>query len=176
MGTLPFCSAPPGATQPSLKAFLLVEAGVSGEGDTVLGVWGRVGVDQSVVQSLSRARLFATPWAAARQAPLSFIISRDSLKLMSSDDEMRSGGAQSCLTPFNLMDCSLPGSSVHGNFQARVLEWVAISFSRGSSPPAPTPGSNPGLPHCRQTLHPLSHQGSPRERPGWDSNPGSPVY
>ena len=33
------------------------------------------------------------------------------------------------------MDCSLPGSSIHGIFQARVLEWVAISFSRGSSPP-----------------------------------------
>ena len=33
------------------------------------------------------------------------------------------------------MDCSLPGSSVHGMFQARVLEWVAISFSRGSSWP-----------------------------------------
>ena len=117
MGTLPFCSAPPGATQPSLKAFVLATAGVSGEGDRVLGVWGRVGVDQSVVvQSLSRVRLFATPWAAARQAPLSFIISGDLLKLMSTDDEMRSEGAQSCLTPFNLMDCSLPGSSVHGNF------------------------------------------------------------
>ena len=33
------------------------------------------------------------------------------------------------------MDCSLPGSSVHGIFQARTLEWVAISFSRGSSQP-----------------------------------------
>ena len=33
------------------------------------------------------------------------------------------------------MDCSLPGSSVHGIFQARTLEWVAISFPRGSSPP-----------------------------------------
>ena len=33
------------------------------------------------------------------------------------------------------MDCSLPGSSVHRIFQARVLEWVAISFSRGSSQP-----------------------------------------
>ena len=31
------------------------------------------------------------------------------------------------------MDCSLPGSSVHGIFQASVLEWVAIAFSRGSS-------------------------------------------
>ena len=38
-------------------------------------------------------------------------------------------------TPESPMDCSLPGSSVHEIFQARVLEWVAISFSRGSSQP-----------------------------------------
>ena len=37
--------------------------------------------------------------------------------------------AQSCLTLSDLMDCSLPGSSAHGIFQARVLEWVAIAFS-----------------------------------------------
>ena len=37
--------------------------------------------------------------------------------------------AQSCLTPSDPMDCSLPGFSVHGIFQARVLEWVAIAFS-----------------------------------------------
>ena len=37
--------------------------------------------------------------------------------------------AQSCPTPSHPMDCSLPGSSVHGIFQARVLEWVAIAFS-----------------------------------------------
>ena len=37
--------------------------------------------------------------------------------------------AQWCPTPSNPMDCSLPGSSVHGIFQARVLEWVAIAFS-----------------------------------------------
>ena len=36
---------------------------------------------------------------------------------------------QSCLTLCDPMDCSLPGSSVHGIFQARVLEWVAIAFS-----------------------------------------------
>ena len=36
---------------------------------------------------------------------------------------------QSCLTLSDLMDCSLPGSSVHGIFQARVLEWGAIAFS-----------------------------------------------
>ena len=37
--------------------------------------------------------------------------------------------AQSCLTLSDLIDCSLPGSSVHGFFQARVLEWGAIAFS-----------------------------------------------
>ena len=37
--------------------------------------------------------------------------------------------AQSCPTLNNPMDCSLPGSSVHGIFQARVLEWGAIAFS-----------------------------------------------
>ena len=39
--------------------------------------------------------------------------------------------AQSCPTLSDLMDCSLPGSSVHGIFQATVLEWGAIAFSRG---------------------------------------------
>ena len=37
--------------------------------------------------------------------------------------------AQLCPTLHNLMDCSLPGSSIHGIFQARVLEWGAIAFS-----------------------------------------------
>ena len=37
--------------------------------------------------------------------------------------------SQSCPTLSNPMDCSLPGSSIHGSFQARVLEWVAIAFS-----------------------------------------------
>ena len=38
--------------------------------------------------------------------------------------------AQSCPNPRDPMECSLPGSSVHGIFQARVLEWVAIAFSQ----------------------------------------------
>ena len=42
------------------------------------------------------------------------------------------------------MDCSLPGSSVHGILQARILEWVAISFSRSGD--LPDPGINPGSP------------------------------
>ena len=47
------------------------------------------------------------------------------------------------------LDCSPPGSSVHGILQARALEWGATSFSRASSL---TQGLNPGLPRCRQTL------------------------
>ena len=43
--------------------------------------------------------------------------------------------AQSFLTLCNPMDCSPPDSSVHGISQARILDWVAISFSRGSSQP-----------------------------------------
>ena len=49
--------------------------------------------------------------------------------------ESESEVAQSYPTLCNPMDCSLPCSSVHGIFQARVLEWVAISFSRGPSRP-----------------------------------------
>ena len=48
---------------------------------------------------------------------------------------------------------------VHGILQARILEWIAFPFSRGSFQ---TQGSNPGLPHCRQILYQLSHKGSPR--------------
>ena len=43
--------------------------------------------------------------------------------------------AQSCPTFCDPMDCSPPGSSVHGILQARILEWVVIPFSKGSSPP-----------------------------------------
>ena len=50
-------------------------------------------------------------------------------------NESESEVSQSCPTLCDPMDCSLPGSSVHGIFQARVLEWAAISFSRGSSQP-----------------------------------------
>ena len=52
------------------------------------------------------------------------------------------------------MDCSLPGSSVHGILQARVLEWGAISF--------PTQGLNRGLLHGQVDSLLLNHQGSPQ--------------
>ena len=51
------------------------------------------------------------------------------------ESESESEVAQSCLTLCNPMDYSLPGSSVCGIFQARILEWVAIAFSRRSSQP-----------------------------------------
>ena len=44
---------------------------------------------------------------------------------------MHAKSLQSCLTLWDPMDCILPGSSVYGILQARILEWVAISFSRG---------------------------------------------
>ena len=57
-----------------------------------------------------------------------------SIHLCHRSDQIRSV-AQSCPTLCDPMDCSLPGSSIHGIFQARILEWVAVSFSRGSSRP-----------------------------------------
>ena len=58
----------------------------------------------------------------------------------------------SCVQLCNPMDCSPPGSSVRGILQARILEWVAMPFSKGSSPPRNL--------HSRQILYHLSHQGS----------------
>ena len=67
--------------------------------------------------------------------------------------------SQSCLTLCDPMDCSLPGSLIHGIFQARVLERVPFSFSRGSREWS-TQEMNPGLLHCRQILNHLNHQES----------------
>ena len=63
--------------------------------------------------------------------------------------------SQSCLTLCDPMDCSPPGSSVHGTLQARILEWVSIPFSRGSSQSKDrTQASCTG----RWILYHLSHQ------------------
>ena len=67
---------------------------------------------------------------------------------------------QSCPTLRNSMECSPPGSSVHRIFQARILEWVAISYSRGIFP---TQGSNLRLLHLlhwQADSFPLCHPGS----------------
>ena len=57
------------------------------------------------------------------------------LKKYLNESEKESEVSQSCLTLCDPTDYSVPGSSIYGIFQARVLEWVAISFSRGSSQP-----------------------------------------
>ena len=78
--------------------------------------------------------------------------------LIGSGGKKMKGLVLSCVHLFVKPWTLLPGSSVHGILQARILEWVAISFSRGVSL---THGSNSGLLHCRQILHHLSHQGRP---------------
>ena len=82
-------------------------------------------------------------------------------------DYMRVKVTQSCLTLCDSMDYG-----VHGILQARILEWVAFSFSRGSSWPRK---SNPGLPFFRQILYQLSHTGSLRilERVAYPFSRGS---
>ena len=67
--------------------------------------------------------------------------------------------SKSCLSLCNPMDCSLPSSSVSGISQARILEWVAVSFSRGSI--FPDQGSNPRLLRWHVDSLPLSLYGSP---------------
>ena len=127
----------------------------------------------------------ATPWTVAHRASLCMEFSRQEYwselpfpfpgNLPKSGIELRSPALQAdalpselpgkpesevtqlCLTLYDFMDCSLPGSSVHGIFQARILEWVAISFSRESSQPRDQTQVSP---HCRQTLYRLSYQGN----------------
>ena len=89
-----------------------------------------------VLSHFSHVRLSATPWTMARQAPLSMGFSRQEywsglpfpspvIKYEVSEVKLLIRVRLFC----NPMDCSLPGSSIHGISQARVLEWVAISFS-----------------------------------------------
>ena len=66
--------------------------------------------------------------------------------------------AQSCQTLCDPMDCSPPGSSVHGILQAKILEWVAISYSRGSS--RPTDRTRVSCITARFFFYHLSLQGS----------------
>ena len=73
---------------------------------------------------------------------------------------------ESCLSLCDPIDHSHPGYPSHGISQAKILEWVAISLSRGIFP---TQGSNP---HLWQAVSlPLSHQGSPIRRLCWAAKP-----
>ena len=95
--------------------------------------WDRTAVLLLLLLShFSRVRLCATPETAAHQAPRPWDSSgkntavgcRFLLQCMKVKSE--SEVAQSCLTPSDPMDCSLPGFSTHGIFQARALEWVPL--------------------------------------------------
>ena len=76
---------------------------------------------------------------------------------------------QSHPTFCNLMDCSLPGSSVHGDSPGKN---TGVGYHVLLQATFPTQGSNLGLPHCRQILYQLSHQGNPRIL-GWVAYPFS---
>ena len=84
-----------------------------------------------LLSHFSRVRLCETPETAAHQFPPSLGFSRqEHWSGLPFPSPMReSEVVQSCPTPSDHMDCSLPGSSIHGIFQARVLEWGAIAFS-----------------------------------------------
>ena len=86
-----------------------------------------------LLSHFSRVRLCATPQTAACQAPASLGFSRQEhrsgLPFPSPMHKSESEVAQLCPTLSDPMDCSLTGSSVHGIFQARVLDWLAIAFS-----------------------------------------------
>ena len=90
----------------------------------------------AAAKSLQSCPTLCGPIDGSHQAPPSLGFSRQEywsgLPFPSSMHEVKSANevAQSCPTLSDLMDCSLPGSSVHGIFQARVLEWGAIAFSR----------------------------------------------
>ena len=88
-----------------------------------------------LLSRFSHVRLCVTPWTAAHQAPhpwdspgkntgvdCHFLLQRMKVK-------SESKVAQSCPTLHDPMDCSPPGSSTHGIFHAKVLEWGAIAFS-----------------------------------------------
>ena len=93
------------------------------------------GVFVSCYCYFSCVRCCATPETSAHQAPPSLDSPGKNIGvgchflLQCMKVKSQSEVAQSCLTLSDPMDCSLPGSSVHGIFQARVLEWSAIAFS-----------------------------------------------
>ena len=107
-----------------------------------------------LLSHFSHVRLCATPQMAAHQAPHPWDSPGKSTRVgchfllqymkVKSENEV----AQSCPTLSDPMDCSPPGSSVHGIFQARVLEWVAIAFSGVEMPRSQYyPALQPLCPH-----------------------------
>ena len=86
-----------------------------------------------LLSHFSRVRLCATPWTAAHQPPPSLGFSRQEhwsgLPFPSPMHKSESEVSQSCPTLSDPMDCSLPGGSIHGICQTRVLEWGATRLT-----------------------------------------------
>ena len=102
-----------------------------------------------IVKSLSRVRLFATPWTAAHQACYREVFFISVLCLV----------AQLYPTFCDPIDCNPPGSSVHGDSSGKNNGGGCSFLLQGIFP---TQGSNPGLLHCRLIFFlPASDQGSP---------------
>ena len=96
--------------------------------------WQKLEPEDSVRQKVPKAGDGVRDWGKLLESSLKLQSMNTSLKA-GIDSESESEVAQLCPTLCNPMDCSLRGSSIHGILQARILEWVAISFSRGSSQP-----------------------------------------
>ena len=82
----------------------------------------------------------------------------DPLRLIIKEHAVLCLVTQSCLTLCDPMDCSPPGSSLHGDSPGNNTEVGCHALLQGI---LPIQGLKPGLPHCRQILYHLSHQGSP---------------
>ena len=111
---------------------------------------GMVSFTSALLCTLAAASSLLTLWnIRARRDPREKILGRENIRSVGTgvkcscavgqgvmlDVCMHSKSFQSCLTFCNPVDCSLPGSSVHGILQARILERVAMPFSRGCSQP-----------------------------------------
>ena len=104
---------------------------------------------------LSAAYFWIFSWGILGECPFEFCVSW----ILMRDAVVLCLVAQLCLTLCDPLDCTPAGSSVHGILQVKNTGVVCHALLQGIFP---TQGLNPGLPHCRQILYHLSHQGSPR--------------
>ncbi|CAI9152549.1 unnamed protein product [Rangifer tarandus platyrhynchus] len=141
---------------------------------TLLCAYGGLGVQQFLSQTLSRGsgsltrEEVVTGWTCVSlilypHQPSTFLAgsSQSVIKSVIGDTRyVHATSLQFCLILCDPMACSLPGSSVHEILQARILEWVAISSSRGSSRPRDQTKS-PAAAALHSDSLALNHQGSP---------------
>ena len=160
--TFPSPGHSPGSWTASLQAKMILWSyrdGTSSQTVEEKSPSRRKGRGLNILQALSRVRVSprgshllrivcAEDTKVSCWAPVSiYVCWRVGSDLATEQQRQQSSAAQSCLTLCDPMNCSFPGSSVHGISQARILEWVAISFSRESGLPFPSLGdlSDPGI-------------------------------